>query len=205
MAWSFAVTRLPLLAHGTFSYNVAPETWPRWIKSRPRGLVHCGLVEGIAAHHRDCRIEKICSPRNWKQPMAKPREFKGLVAYLQKIPAMSEPIHWQRYDDGTWSVGFSLALEHPLAWSAVQELAYVLNTLSVSELLPTRFLPTAPPPYLNGPACWYLSWRIESTLPGIKPDEVLEWLEGRLPQPVDDESKWLPSIAEECESPDAEV
>ena len=97
--------------------------------------------------------------------MAKPREFKKLVAYLQKIPAMSEPIHWQRCDDGTWSVGFSLALEHPLAWSAVQELAYVLNTLSVSELLPTRFLPTAPPPYLqwSGMLVSGLAHRIDAT------------------------------------------
>ncbi|MEG2806274.1 hypothetical protein [Stenotrophomonas sp.] len=133
--------------------------------------------------------------------MAKPREFKALVAFLQRIPALSGNVHWQRCDDGTWYVGFRLALEHPLAWSAVQELAYVLNTLSVTEQLPTRFLPTAPPPYLNGPACWHLSWCIESTAPGITPDQVLAWLEERLPQPVDDETQWLPSLVEDVEMP----
>lgn len=194
---------MPFLARGAFRYNVGPErgdlgAGPSRIDLSIEGLLTASPPRNTVT----AGSSKSAVARNWKKIMAKPREFKKLVAYLQKIPAMSGPIHWQRCDDGTWSVGFSLALEHPLAWSAVQELAYVLNTLSVSELLPTRFLPTAPPPYLNGPACWYLGWRIESTLPGIKPDEVLEWLEGRLPQPVDDESKWIPSIVEDCESPD---
>lgn len=135
--------------------------------------------------------------------MAKPREFKELVAYLQKIPAMSEPIHWQRCDDGTWYVGFSLALEHPLAWSAVQELAHVLNTLSVAEHLPTRFLLRRH--HLISTVLPAGTWAGASSR-RYPASHQMKCLSGwrRLPQPVDDETKWIPSIVEECESPDDE-
>ncbi len=46
--------------------------------------------------------------------------------------------------------------------------------------------PVAPPPYLNGPASEFLSWRIQSSDAGFSPDDLLGWLEGRLPQPVED-------------------
>ena len=127
--------------------------------------------------------------------LAKQGEFKKLLEYLQKIPAMSaSPMHWGRGGDSTWYVGFALDLAHPLAWSAVQELAYVVNGLSVTEALPTTFMPVAPPPYLNGPASEFLSWRIQSSDAGFSPDDLLGWLEGRLPQPVEDVAKWMPSF-----------
>lgn len=127
--------------------------------------------------------------------MAKSREFNGLIAYLQKIPAVvDKPLQPGRCKDGTWCVAFQLALTHPLAWSTVQELAYVINGLSVTEALPTTFMPVAPPPYLNGPASEFLSWRIHSSDAGFSPDDLLGWLEGRLPQPVEDAAQWMPSF-----------
>jgi hypothetical protein len=42
---------------------------------------------------------------------------------------------------------------------------------------------------LNG-GVQFLSWVIESTAPEFTPDLCSQWLEGRLPRPVDDISQW---------------
>jgi hypothetical protein len=47
-------------------------------------------------------------------------------------------------------VKFAIDIEHPLAWSVVQELGHVLNYVSLEERLPTVFMPVSPPPYMNG-------------------------------------------------------
>jgi hypothetical protein len=78
---------------------------------------------------------------------------------------------------------------HELSWRTVQELGYVLNYLSIEERLPTTFYPVSPPPYLNG-GVEFLSWVIENTDPQMRPGTVQEWLEGRLPQPVNDLEQW---------------
>jgi len=88
-------------------------------------------------------------------------------------------------------VKFSIDLDHPLAWNVVQELGHVLNYLSVGERLPTVFMPVSPPPYMNGGPRDYLSWVIESTSADFTPEKCAEWLEGRLPRPVEDVSAWL--------------
>ena len=54
---------------------------------------------------------------------------------------------------------------------------------------PTVFMPVSPPPYMNG-GVEFLSWVIESTKPSFTPDQCADWLEGRLPRPVDDLEKW---------------
>jgi hypothetical protein len=88
-------------------------------------------------------------------------------------------------------VKFAIDLDHPLAWSVVQELGYVLNYLSLNERLPTVFMPVSPPPYLNGGPRDYLSWVIESKAKDFTPDVCTQWLEGRLPRPVDDLAQWV--------------
>ena len=93
-------------------------------------------------------------------------------------------------ENATWWVKFSIDLKHPLAWNVVQELGYVLNSLSVQEKLPTTFKPVSPPPYLNGGTHEYLSWLIECPADAMTPGTVTDWLEGRLPRPVDDRSQW---------------
>ena len=87
-------------------------------------------------------------------------------------------------------IKFSIDVAHPLAWHVVQEFGCVLNYLSVTERLPTVFMPVSPAPYLNGGPEEYLSWVIESKSPSFKPGTVADWLEGRLPRPVDDLSQW---------------
>jgi hypothetical protein len=93
------------------------------------------------------------------------------------------------FDNGVWWVKFHIVTTHPLAWRVVQELGHVLNYLSLEEQLPTVFKPVSPPPYLNG-GVEFLSWVIECPSDDMSPAMVAEWLEGRLPQPVEDPASW---------------
>ncbi len=85
---------------------------------------------------------------------------------------------------------FQINVDHPLAWQTVQELGHVLNYISKNERLPTQFLSVSPPPYMNGIAKDFLCWVIFSVIIPIPPDVVCDWLEARLPNPVDDEAQW---------------
>lgn len=130
--------------------------------------------------------------------MADDREFDALVAYLKRVPATNSSwVGHGRHADGTWWIKFGLDIKHPLAWNVVQEFGHVLNYLSTSERLPTVFMPVSPPPYLNGGPAEFLSWVIECSDPEFAPDTAREWLEGRLPRPVDDLDKWNTSDEED--------
>jgi hypothetical protein len=123
--------------------------------------------------------------------MNDPRDFKELLAYLKLVPSISPSIIGTgELADGNWWVKFSLDITHPLAWNVVQEFGCVLNYVSISERLPTVFMPVSPAPYLNGGPDEFLSWVIESKDPTLTPSAVAEWLEGRLPRPVNDTSQW---------------
>jgi hypothetical protein len=122
--------------------------------------------------------------------MTDARDFLSLEAFLHSVPALQLPLGRGFEEDGTWWVKFSIDTKHDLAWRVVQELAYVLNYLSVNERLPTIFKPVSPPPYLNGGPGEFLSWVIECSDAAFKPGTVAEWLEGRLPRPVDDLEQW---------------
>ena len=120
--------------------------------------------------------------------------FERLVSYMERLPAIKLPagrksIGTGRFENGNWWMKFHIDIGHPLAWRHVQEMGFVLNYLSVNERLPTVFMPVSPPPYLNGGA-EFLSWVIESTDPAFTPDSCAEWLEGRLPRPVEDLARW---------------
>jgi hypothetical protein len=119
-------------------------------------------------------------------------EFAELVAFLNRIPAIAAagPVLSSGIAEcGNWWVKFSIDIGHPLAWSTVQELGYVLNYVSLTEPLPTVFKPVSPPPYLNG-GPENLSWVIESLLPDFTPNLAAKWLEGRMPNPVEDPAQW---------------
>jgi hypothetical protein len=117
-------------------------------------------------------------------------DFDSLLQYLRRVPGISESIGSGRSDDGNWWVKFSIDIDHPLAWCVVQELGCVLNYISIDERLPTVFMPVSPAPYLNGGPRDYLSWVVESKDPRFLPDKCVQWLETRLPRPVEDESAW---------------
>jgi hypothetical protein len=122
--------------------------------------------------------------------MGDQRDFDKLLKYLRRVPAVSATMGAGRFDDGNWWVKFSLDIAHPLAWNVVQEFGCVLNYLSLNEQLPTVFKPLSPAPYLNGGPSEFLSWVIESKDPSFKPGTVAEWLEGRLPHPVEELVQW---------------
>ncbi len=121
-------------------------------------------------------------------------DFEKLLAVIERLPAIFLPagrksIGFGSSVDGNWWVKFSLDTKHPLAWRHVQEIGHVLNYLSVDERLPTVFMPVSPPPDING-GVEFLSWVVESTDPAFTPALCAEWLEGRLPRPVDDLEQW---------------
>ncbi|HEX7338313.1 MAG TPA: hypothetical protein VF271_00095 [Rhodanobacteraceae bacterium] len=117
-------------------------------------------------------------------------EFDKLLSFLRRVPSIQESIGAGTFENGNWWVKFALNIEHPLAWQVVQEFGCVLNYISVNERLPTIFMPVSPAPYLNGGPEEFLSWVIESKEPEFTPLDAAEWLEGRLPDPVDDPSQW---------------
>jgi hypothetical protein len=123
-------------------------------------------------------------------------KFAKLIAFLRQVPAISHnDTPSQGFGSGNldgcgWWVKFSIDIEHPLAWNAVQEFGHVLNYLSVDERLPTVFKPVSPPPYTNGGPRESLSWVVECPTGDMQPDTIADWLEGRLPQPVSKESAW---------------
>ena len=132
----------------------------------------------------------------YTRAMAAEPDFTGLVGFLRRVPALisndtpSFGIGRGTDDSGAWWVKFGLDVDHPLAWHVVQELGHVLNYLSIEDRLPTSFKPVSPPPYMNGGPRDYLSWVIECPAGTMMPDDVAQWLEGRLPRPVDEEASW---------------
>ncbi len=118
------------------------------------------------------------------------RAFTSINEFLSKVPAITGQIGTGSGEDGRWWVKFTIDVNHKFAWHAVQELGHVLNYLSIDERLPTTFHPVSPPPYMNGGPEEFLSWVIECHDPEFKPGTCVKWLEGRLPNPVDDLSQW---------------
>ena len=117
------------------------------------------------------------------------RAFSKLENYLLRIPSISGSIGKGSSETGWW-LKFTIDIESPIAWHTVQELGYVLNYLSINDRLPTTFQPVSPPPYMNGGPRDFLSWVIECADLEFRPGTVAEWLEGRLPRPVEDLAQW---------------
>lgn len=118
------------------------------------------------------------------------RAFQSLEIFLQKIPGISSPPSHGNAPDGQWWVKFTIDIDSPYPWQVIQELGHILNYLSLNERLPTTFKPVSPPPYMNGGPRDFLSWVIECSDKDFKPGTVAKWLEGRMPQPVDDTTQW---------------
>ena len=118
--------------------------------------------------------------------------FDRLSQFFSQIPSVQQSGIVAHGTDGqqAWWFKLNIAIEHPLAWQTVQELGHVLNYLSTNERLPTQFFPVSPPPYMNGEAKDFLAWVIQCNHADFSPDVVCDWLEARLPNPVNDENQW---------------
>jgi hypothetical protein len=126
------------------------------------------------------------------------KALEVLTNYLAQVPAIGDSMGRGYHSDGLWWVKFRIDIQHRLAWQVVQEIGHVANYLSVDERLPTVFYPASPPPYMNGGPEEFLSWVIENSDKNFTPSDMKEWLEGRLPRPVSDETEW-PTDSDENE------
>ena len=124
------------------------------------------------------------------------QQLKAAKELLLKLPGV-KGVGNGFYEEGLWWFKFILAIEHPLAWNVVQELGHILNYISIDERLPTVFYPVSPPPYMNGGPEQYLYWIIENKEKSFSPIDLIEWLKGRLPNPVHDENEWSHNDEEE--------
>lgn len=107
-------------------------------------------------------------------------ELESLLAYLRRIPAIVPRFGTGGTEDGWW-VKFVINVDHPGAWKAVMDLAYVLNWLSLAQPLPTVFRPVSPPPDINGnEPRELLGWVIECHKPEFTPKLCAEALETNL-------------------------
>jgi hypothetical protein len=117
-------------------------------------------------------------------------DFTTLETFLDSVPAVVGPIGKGSDQNGSWWVKFGIDIDHELAWRVVQEFGHVLNYVSLAERLPTVFKPLSPPPYMNGGPREFLSWVIECEDSDFPPAKCAQWLEGRLPRPVEDLASW---------------
>jgi hypothetical protein len=113
-----------------------------------------------------------------------------LIDLLNKIPTI-KVISSDIGVYSKWWIKFDIDINHKLAWHVVQALGFVLNYISLTELLPTIFKPVSPPPYLNGGPDGCLSWVIESQIPFLDPGYIATVIAERLPNPINDEQQWL--------------
>lgn len=116
--------------------------------------------------------------------------LEELREFVSRIPGV-HVISVSNVDEPRWWVKLQIDINSRTAWYVVQNLAYVLNEISLTEPLPTTFKPTSPPPYLNGGPDEFLFWAIEADIPLLDPRVIKAFLAQRLPEPVTDEEKWL--------------
>ncbi len=139
--------------------------------------------------YRTCRIYNVTLEKMVEQKHDP--AFNKLIGFLQRIPATYGFIGSGFGEGGDWWVKFTINPDHKYSWHAVQELGCILNYLSINDRLPTAFKPVSPAPYMNGGPHNYLAWVIEGNNREISPDLCAEWLEGRMPSPVEDLSNWV--------------
>ena len=123
--------------------------------------------------------------------------FTTLLNYLSRVPAIKKGIGSGIFENGLWWVKFGIDIDHQLAWHVIQEFGNVVNYLSIEERLSTVFYPVSPPSYLNGGPKDFLSWVIESKTEGFTPNDLKEWLDARIPNPVDELDSWIDLDSEE--------
>ncbi len=90
-------------------------------------------------------LEYGIAPAHNLKPGVIPEGLEQLQEYLSQIPGLdifsaSEP------NDARWWFKLQIDIESTIAWHVVQNLAFVLNEISIFEPLPTTFKPTSPPP-----------------------------------------------------------
>lgn len=143
------------------------------------------------------KLEEVVIASEYIEPDVVKNGLPELKKVLDQIPGL-KVMSFNKTPDYLWWIKFDIDISHKLAWQVVQELGFVLNYISLAEKLPTVFMPVSPPPYLNGGPEECLSWVIESRIAYLDPLYIAEVIKERLPNPLDDESKWS-ELEEDCD------
>lgn len=175
----FEVENLSLLLAKINNYNIKIITKPYNTDNK-----NIAVIEDLDGRAIEL-YEKV------KNQLTQPN-FSKINSYLNKIPSV-EVVSNGIYDNGFWWIKIKIDIENDLAWHVVQEIGHVVNYISITERLPTKFYPVSPPPYMNGGPKDFLSWIIDVEAHDFSPDLLQEWLEGRLPRPVEDTNEWIES------------
>ena len=61
------------------------------------------------------------------------RAFQSLIAYLEKVPAIDPSLETGTNEEGYWWIKFQIDIHNDYAWNVVQELACVVNYLSIND------------------------------------------------------------------------
>ncbi len=169
--------------NGTLTVTI-PEELAGRVRKEAEGL-------GITPSERVLNVleDGIAPAENFAE--GKAAEGLGELAdFLRRVPAITR-VYPSEPTEAYWWVKLAIDIYHPLAWHAVQYLAFVLNYISLEERLPTVFRAVSPPPYLNGGPKEYLSWVIEAKIPFLDAGYIASVLKDRLPGPVEDPARWL--------------
>ncbi len=114
---------------------------------------------------REERVQELLNygiaPAANLEPGFIPERLRELKEFVDQIPGV-DAISISEPNEARWWVKLQIDIKSQTAWHVVQNLAFVLNEISVTETLPTTFKPTAPPPYLNGGPDEFLFWVIEA-------------------------------------------
>jgi hypothetical protein len=128
--------------------------------------------------------------RRWETPS----ELAPLADLLKQVPAVNGPglgpnndIPGGYFPDRRWWVVFQIRTDDQLAWPVIRRLAEVFNDVSIppaEDAFPTVLRPVVPE---GLPSVW---WALESTRPSVAVPDVIERMKSRLPQPIEDSSRW---------------
>ncbi|MFN0063572.1 MAG: hypothetical protein ACKVPX_13780 [Myxococcaceae bacterium] len=118
------------------------------------------------------------------------RDPAPLVRFVKQIPAVNVLANGE-HEDGRWWIRIGIDLNEQIAWSVVQQLAFVLNQQSAGEQLPTLFMPVSLAPAVHGGPAGQLNWVIESREARVDPEWIARVLDARLPRPVNERERWL--------------
>src|SRR5829696_5713974 len=120
-----------------------------------------------------------------------PPQLAPLVNFLRRVPTVTGLNGGDApggfYNDARWWVVFEIAIADPLGWRVVRRLAEVFNDASSAKTPPTVFMPVVPEESGGIPSIW---WAVESTRAGVPIADIIEQLEKRLPQPIENQLLW---------------
>ena len=76
-------------------------------------------------------LENCIIPSEFIKPEIMQKGLSSLVDFLNRVPGL-DVISSNNTHDHNWWIKFNVDIRHPLAWSVVQELGFVMNYISLT-------------------------------------------------------------------------